>query len=858
MKKYSETYNSNYYDTYDSAPYRDEQHWMPQFQMVANEIVEQYHPQRTLDIGCAYGYLVAALRDKGVDAYGLDVSDHAISQVREDVKPFCAVGDATQKLPENLPDRYDLVTCIEMIEHLYEEDTERFITAICSMTDRVVLSSTDSDYDDPTHVNVQKQEYWAKRFAAHGFIRDVFASNLNISGNTMVFEKTDVAVPSVIEYYEHKLRLSDAAFRNKVAESESVIRSKEASIECLKQQTEEYVTGNRTLCEENGKLEAELEEHKRELEERDNRLQEKNRELEELDYELQAKNRSLEEQDCALQERNRKLEEQDCALQEKDCMLNKLNLELEECTREAECVRHESEEIEKERDRWVTIACERYNIITDMQAAKRIADANFQNLQNSLNEFQMHYHYVTHSIYWKVTAPIRWFVFSLKSILKRTPIIRKFWPYLVVWRRQGYRAMKNYRKEVKQGKCPAPCIPQVQTPTHIQTVAPEESSIPLITGHPIDPIMTVYTGEDTKRINLVTDSLNADSLLGGTATALICATKLAKAFGYELRIITRNADADPVAYWNNIKINGVDAPEKVSFYSDYWRKQPNSAPYKMEIGTNEVFFATSWWSATAIRATQPQSRLIYIVQEVETFFYNYGCEHLLCSRVMEDPNIDFIVNSHYLNDYFKAECPNITDHGCWFEPAFQKDFYKCKGFTKKEKYKLFFYARPNNPRNLFQIGVHLLDKAIAEGVLDTNEWDIYCVGQSAPELTFSNGSKSINLGQLSWEEYAEFLSDVDIGLCLMYTPHPSYPPYDVACSGGVVITNKMLNKQSFNECDNIVLIDLVEGKSMEGFAEAIALAKDMQRRKKNYEQSRICRDWNTAMEPVISFMKGKL
>ena len=92
----------------------------------------------------------------------------------------------------------------------------------------------------------------------------------------------------------------------------------------------------------------------------------------------------------------------------------------------------------------------------------------------------------------------------------------------------------------------------------------------------------------------------------------------------------------------------------------------------------------------------------------------------------------------------------------------------------------------------------------------------------------------------------------------MYTPHPSYPPYDVACSGGVVITNKMLNKQSFNECDNFVLIDLVEGKSKEGFAEANPLAKDMQRRKKNYEQSRICRDWNTAMEPVISFMKGKL
>ena len=190
----------------------------------------------------------------------------------------------------------------------------------------------------------------------------------------------------------------------------------------------------------------------------------------------------------------------------------------------------------------------------------------------------------------------------------------------------------------------------------------------------------------------------------------------------------------------------------------------------------------------------------------------------------------------------------------YFEPAFPKDLYRPGSFTPKHKYKLFFYARPHNPRNLFATGVRILDEAIRRGILDTNVWTICCVGQDVPDIHFCDGSSTVNLGQMQWEDYARFLADVDLGLCLMYTPHPSYPPYDVACSGGVVLSNTMCNKTSFPQCENVILGDLESDAFMDSFAHAVALAQDMETRKKNFENSTILRNWSAALEEMVQNM----
>ena len=136
MRDMSEIYNYEYYhNCCGPIAYEEPAHWVEFFGGIANKIINDIHPKTVLDAGCAMGYLVAALRDRGVEAYGVDISEYAISKVREDIRPYCAAGSLTEPLPDGLPKRYDLVVTIEVLEHLYEEDGTQAIHNLCALSD---------------------------------------------------------------------------------------------------------------------------------------------------------------------------------------------------------------------------------------------------------------------------------------------------------------------------------------------------------------------------------------------------------------------------------------------------------------------------------------------------------------------------------------------------------------------------------------------------------------------------------------------------------------------------------------------------------------------------------------------------
>lgn len=167
---YGESYFRSYPTGRGRVPYdRTDPEWQAFFSAVAERIVREIAPRTVLDVGCAKGMLVEALRDRGVEAYGLDISEYAISQVRLDVRPYCRVASAAQPIEG----RYDLITCIEVLEHLSEGEGRRAIANICASTSDVLFSSTPDQGDDPTHVNVRPLLYWVERFAEHGFVLDV-------------------------------------------------------------------------------------------------------------------------------------------------------------------------------------------------------------------------------------------------------------------------------------------------------------------------------------------------------------------------------------------------------------------------------------------------------------------------------------------------------------------------------------------------------------------------------------------------------------------------------------------------------------------------------------------------------------
>ena len=168
-------YDKTYYDGGLSASgydvYGRHEPWLSHFSNAAKAIVKTYKPKTVLDVGCAFGLLVEALCDSGVDAYGVDVSPYAISNARSDMADRLSVHDIMQPFPIRGPGpRYDLVACIEVIEHLPPEQTEGAIANLCAAADRLLFSSSPDDFDEPTHFNVRPTEEWKALVAAQGFV----------------------------------------------------------------------------------------------------------------------------------------------------------------------------------------------------------------------------------------------------------------------------------------------------------------------------------------------------------------------------------------------------------------------------------------------------------------------------------------------------------------------------------------------------------------------------------------------------------------------------------------------------------------------------------------------------------------
>lgn len=374
------------------------------------------------------------------------------------------------------------------------------------------------------------------------------------------------------------------------------------------------------------------------------------------------------------------------------------------------------------------------------------------------------------------------------------------------------------------------------------------------------PIDFLKVKRETFRFNLVTDSLEKESLFGGVATALILATLFSKKYNVPLRIITRTTKANPKSYDDFLKLMRIQKPAEVEFFSDYDSFYTKNA-YKLEVSEKDVFLATSWWTAESIEQTNLRNKFFYILQEVETFFYPNGDEQYMCENILKSCNINFIVNSKLLYDYYlKNKIEQVINSGIYFEPAFPEHIYAPgeDSFRQKNKYRMFFYSRPKNPRNLFFTGLKIIDEACLRGIIKKDEWEICFAGSNLDPIEFSNGARPVLLGQMNWEEYGAFLKTLDLGFSLMFTPHPSYPPLDMAASGGVVLTNKFANKKSLdNYSKNIICEDLDIKPMMEGFIKAVNLVKNNEARKNNYAENRIERRWEDTFNQVLDFINEK-
>jgi glycosyltransferase involved in cell wall biosynthesis/SAM-dependent methyltransferase len=148
------------------------------FENAAAYLAEMFPDARSfLDIGCAKGFLIQALRERGLHAYGFDHSAYAIGEAEAQAKPFIEFADVAT-VDYQRP--FDVLVAMSILESLTEEQlslflprarkwTQQALFAVIATLDDKAASAQDSDL---SHVTMRERGWWCERFRAAGWRQD--------------------------------------------------------------------------------------------------------------------------------------------------------------------------------------------------------------------------------------------------------------------------------------------------------------------------------------------------------------------------------------------------------------------------------------------------------------------------------------------------------------------------------------------------------------------------------------------------------------------------------------------------------------------------------------------------------------
>ena len=340
----------------------------------------------------------------------------------------------------------------------------------------------------------------------------------------------------------------------------------------------------------------------------------------------------------------------------------------------------------------------------------------------------------------------------------------------------------------------------------------------------ITPIIVKKTKFDFERINLLVPSINKEHFYGGASTAFKIFEEIIKKTNKHTKARIILTDAMP----NKEAIREFSKYQLVSFDDDIDAKYqllPVNNKYQKNIfvAENDKFIATAWWTAYSSQEiirqqlklyNQDYHKLVYIIQDFEPGFYNWSSHFVLAESTYrsEIPTIA-IFNSSLLKSFFNArEYKFFKEY--YFEPQMNEKLKRHIDLkTIKKKKQILIYGRPSVDRNSFSLIIEAL-KIIVYKEPDIHEWIFYSAGESHSDIALGNGVVLQSMGKLSLDDYARILKESAIGISLMISPHPSYPPLEMAYFGVLTITNNFANKDLSKWHQNIISIDILTPQNL--------------------------------------------
>lgn len=334
----------------------------------------------------------------------------------------------------------------------------------------------------------------------------------------------------------------------------------------------------------------------------------------------------------------------------------------------------------------------------------------------------------------------------------------------------------------------------------------------------IKQLLSYPSRNERPRLNLLTPTVNPHQIFGGIATAMKLFSELADALGedYDRRIIATDADIEPEGYAALPDYEA--APHAASLdlgrriLIDAYEREGS----RLDLRANDIFIATAWWTAGfALDLERDRARLfgselpfIYLIQDDEPYFHGRSSRYALAEATYRHGDRTIaIINSEELFSVMTAKY-RFRDAYC--VPYVMNERISAALQEAPRERLLLVYGRPNVNRNCFEMICDGLFRWQQRDPIRASRWRIVFLGEEFPDALLYPVQNAAVGGKASLEDYARYLSRASVGVSLMLSPHPSYPPLEMAEAGLLTITNGFEGKNLANRFENVVSLDLLE------------------------------------------------
>lgn len=211
MKSYDNRTPSKYNDAFFEGNLRSS---LESAKNTIPEVMRFIKPSSVIDIGCGVGAWLKVWKDSGVKyVHGVDgqyVKKSELLINENEFTPF----ELSNGFSDNR--KYDLVSCLEVAEHIRAEFASTFVQSLCMLGDVVLFSAAIPGQGGTLHYNEKYIDYWINEFARNNYIpldclRSKIWNNPNIAWwyrqNILLFVNKSV-ISQIKELYDEFQRLN--------------------------------------------------------------------------------------------------------------------------------------------------------------------------------------------------------------------------------------------------------------------------------------------------------------------------------------------------------------------------------------------------------------------------------------------------------------------------------------------------------------------------------------------------------------------------------------------------------------------------------------------------------------------------